>query len=101
MQNTLTAADQPNFYSNCCSLFQFMVEPPYEVAIVGDNADQIRNELMANYLPNVLMLGGKDEGTLELLEGKLQEGETMIYVCQNKVCKFPVTEVSKALTLIE
>jgi len=34
-----------------------------------------------------------------LLKDKLQEGETMIYVCQNKVCKLPVTEVEKAVKL--
>ena len=60
-----------------------------------------RNELMKNYIPNAILLGGKDEGNLELLKGKLQEGETMIYVCQNKVCKLPVQDPEKALTLME
>ncbi len=101
MEQTITGTAQPNFYSNWCALYQYMVDPPYEVAIVGDQYEGLRNALMENYLPNVLMLGGKDEGSLELLEGKLQEGETMIYVCQNKVCKFPVQEVEKALGLID
>lgn len=104
MQNmapSIEEAQQPAFYSNWCSLYQSMVDPPYEVAIVGKNHAALRDDLMAHHLPNVLLLGGDDEGSLELLEGKLQEGETMIYVCQNKVCKFPVREVDKALELIE
>ena len=100
MEESIITSQQPNFYSNWCSVYQHMMDPPYEVAVVGDNFENLRNELMKNYLPDVLILGGKNEGTLELLEGKLQEGETMIYVCQNKVCKFPVREVEKALGLI-
>jgi uncharacterized protein len=101
MVETIISSGTPNFYSNWCLVYQYMVDTPYEVAIVGDNYEVIRNELMKNYLPDVLFLGGKNEGSLALLEGKLQEGETMIYVCQNKVCKFPVTEVEKALKLIK
>jgi uncharacterized protein YyaL (SSP411 family) len=92
---------QPNFYSNWCSLYLDMANPPYEVAIVGNDFEVKRNELMKNYIPNAILLGGKDEGNLELLKGKLQEGETMIYVCQNKVCKLPVQDPKKAITLMD
>lgn len=92
---------QPNFFSNWCQLYRELVNPPYEVAIMGDNYVQLRNDLAKNYLPNVLLLGGSQEGSLELLKDKLQEGMNMIYVCQNKVCKMPVSEVDKALTLID
>ena len=101
MAETVSTSGQPNFYSNWCMLYSNLVNPPYEVAIVGDNFNELRNDMMQNYMPNALLLGGKTEGTLELLKDKLQEGETMIYVCQNKVCKLPVTEVEKALPLIQ
>lgn len=100
MAGTISATPQPNFYSNWCSFYNSLVNPPYEVAIVGNDFKKLRNDMMQNYLPNAILLGGKNEGTLELLKDKLQEGETMIYVCQNKVCKLPVTEVEKALPLI-
>jgi uncharacterized protein YyaL (SSP411 family) len=51
-------------------------------------------------LPNVFLSGGKNEGKLSLLEGKLVEGKTTIYVCQNKTCKLPVTDVKQALAQI-
>jgi uncharacterized protein YyaL (SSP411 family) len=101
MTETVSETKQPNFYSNWCSLYSDLVNPPYEVAIVGDDFENLRNDMMKNYLPNAILLGGKNEGTLELLKDKLQEGETMIYVCQNKVCKLPVTEVVKALPLMQ
>ncbi len=101
MNETLTTSDQPNFYSNWCSLYMSLVQTPYEVAIIGDNYKPLHKEMMSHYLPNALLLGGKTEGKLELLKNKLQDGETMIYVCQNKVCKFPVQEVDKALGLMK
>lgn len=57
----------------------------------------MRKEIDKNYLPNVLLSGGRQEGELKLLENKLVEGKTTIYVCRDKSCKRPVTEVSKAL----
>ena len=80
-------------------LTDFVYEP-FEVAIVGDNFDLVRRDLDKNYIPNMLLLGGSSEGSLDLLEGKLVKGETTIYVCKNKVCKFPVNTVSDALDLM-
>jgi len=88
---------QASFYYNWFELYRRMLKEPYEVAIVGKNAEQIRKEMATHYMPNTLMLGGKTEGHLELLKMKLQKGATMIYVCQNKTCKLPVEEVESAL----
>lgn len=52
------------------------------------------------YLPNMLLLGTKEKATLELLEHKLVPGQTTIYVCQDKVCKRPVTEVKDVVIQI-
>lgn len=101
LAENITETPQPNFYSNWCNLYWSVVNPPYEVAVMGDNSKSLSKELMQNYLPHALILGGKSEGNLKLLKDKLIEGETRIYVCQNKVCKFPVLEVEKALELME
>ncbi len=104
MKNVLdqmTKAGQPNFYSNWCQLYLDFVKDPYEVAIVGPDAQDLRKELSTHYLSNTLLLGGENEGSLALLKNKLQEGETKIYVCQNKVCKFPVDNVADALKLMD
>jgi uncharacterized protein YyaL (SSP411 family) len=36
-----------------------------------------------------------------LLQNKFREGKTMIYVCQNKVCKLPVETVGRAMDQIK
>ena len=91
---------QPNFYSNWCTLLGEMSKPMYEVAIVGKESISRAHEMQRRFIPNALYLGGQEEGSLALLQNKLQEGRTMIYVCQNKVCKLPVEESTEAFKLI-
>src|SRR4030095_12511754 len=72
----------------------------YEVAIMGKEAGQKNIEMQKNYLPKCLFMGGIIEN-LPLLENKLPENNTLIYVCMNKTCKLPVAEVSSALLQIK
>jgi uncharacterized protein YyaL (SSP411 family) len=99
MAANIEASKQPNFFSNWCDLYADLTWQPFEIAIVGPKYRILLEEINTYYLPNAMLLGGKDEGTLELLKDKLQE-ETLIYVCQNKVCKYPVKSVEEALVLM-
>jgi uncharacterized protein YyaL (SSP411 family) len=95
------APTDPVYFANWGRLALDLADPPFEVAIVGPEAGRRRRELLRRYLPQARVLGGTGEGRLELLEGKYQPGRTLIYVCQNKVCKMPVEEVEAAWELIE
>lgn len=90
----------PGYYANWASLLSQVIYQPYEVAIVGTAYATRRQELDQHYLPNALLLGGKDEGDLVLLEDKLVPGQTTIYVCQRGICKLPVTEAARAVQQI-
>ena len=98
---TLQENGSPGFYSNWCQLYIDMVYPPYEVAIIGERATVLSEEMQSHFSPTTIYLGGTSEGSLRLLESKLQDGQTLIYVCQNKSCKFPVDNVDDALDLME
>jgi uncharacterized protein YyaL (SSP411 family) len=91
---------QPSFYSNWCQLMLELIQPPFEVAIVGNNFVEPLSLLLKTYQPDAVFLGGRDEGKLPLLQYKLSKGETLIYVCQNKICKRPTSSVQEALALI-
>ncbi len=88
------------FYSNWGILQAWFSGPLYEIAITGDGFKTKLQEFDQHYLPNIILLGGKTEGSLSLLEGKLVPGQTTIYVCRDKTCKLPVTEVEQAMTQI-
>lgn len=85
------------YYSNWGRLEMLFIKQPFEIAIVGADFENARKALDKTYLPNAIFLGGKTEGTLALLEGKLAPGKTFIYVCQNKSCQRPTSDVTEAM----
>ena len=69
---------------------------PYQIAIVGDKANEFRAELQRHPLPPSIFLGGQ-QANLPLLQNKLVRNKTMIYVCKNRTCKLPVEDPKDAL----
>ena len=90
----------PFYYSNWAILEANMVHPPFEVVIIGENSEEIRQLFGQKYLPDIVISGGRREGELDLHKGKYLDGETMIYVCRDRVCKLPVKEFSQAMEQI-
>ena len=85
-------------YSNWANLILNEVFGVYEIAITGEKAEEKRREIEKYYIPNKILLGGTS-GSLPLLLDKLGF-ETKIYVCKNRTCQMPVTEVSEAIKQI-
>jgi len=85
------------YYANWDILMAWFAVEPYFVSIVGKDYQAKRKEFDQYYLPNVFLAGGKTEGNLSMLEGKLHIGQTTIFVCRDNMCKLPVTEVKEAI----
>lgn len=94
------AIANPSFYANWIKLLGRKAFGAYEVAVVGEEATVKNSLLQKKYLPTAIFMGGETEN-LPLLKSKLVEGETLIYVCQNKTCKYPVSEINAAFKLLE
>ena len=88
-------------YANYATLMLKQVSPYYEVAIIGKDAHKKTMEMNTKYYPNTLFIGSFKESDLELLKGKYVEETTMIYVCENKVCQLPTTNIMEAIKLIK
>ena len=88
------------YYSNWAQGMLLQIYPEIELVIVGNDWKEKLSSLQKNYLPNAIYSGGENEGNLPLLENKLIEGKTMIYVCKNKSCHLPVENVPDALNQI-
>lgn len=101
MWPNINRAQQPSFYSNWLQLQLDIVNPPFEIAISGAEALAKAHEMMRKYRPNAFYLGAETESDLPLLKFKYVEDATMIYVCQNKTCKLPVTEIEEAEKLLQ
>ena len=57
-----------------------------EVVIVGPGAQNVNQEIQQNYLPNVLFQISDKPSELPLLKDRFFKKETLIYVCEDKVC---------------
>lgn len=86
----------PVYFSNWAQLLGKISYPVREIAIVGKKAKQTNDELRRHYLPDALFMGGEEEN-LPLLKNKITGEQTTIYVCDNNICKQPVTDVKIAL----
>ncbi len=64
--------------------------------VVGKDALAKNGELQKQYLPTSIFMGSTYETAFPLLQNKLVDGKTLIYVCTNKVCKKPEAEVANA-----
>jgi uncharacterized protein len=84
------------YFANWANTYGLIAHQPFEVAVVGENAIEMSRQLQQQYFPTAIFLGGKSEN-LPLLENKLVQGKTIIYVCRNRVCKLPVTDITQAI----
>ena len=94
--------DMPRYgsgYSNWGILMLKHLEPYFEVVIAGNKAADFAQELDQYYIPNKLLVAAEKEmkGQIPLLEYRFVDGATQVYVCQNKVCKLPVSQVKAAV----
>ncbi len=86
-------------YSNWCNILLYEVFGLYEVAITGTDAEHKRREFEEYYIPNKIILGGLNS-SLPLLKDKAGTG-TKLYICKNRTCGMPVTEVTEAIAQIK
>jgi uncharacterized protein YyaL (SSP411 family) len=101
LNNILPEIEQyPSTFSNWLDLMLNFSHNYYEVAVVGKEAKEKIMELNKTYLPNKLIIGSTEDNDLPLLKNRYIEDQTFIYVCVNKACKLPVSEVEKAIPLI-
>jgi uncharacterized protein YyaL (SSP411 family) len=82
-------------------LYQFMAGDFYEIAISGEEAFAKKSDLQKQYLPHAIYAFSDEPSELPLLTERWVEGETRIYVCQNKSCQLPVDEVEEALKQLQ
>jgi len=95
-----SALSNPTFHSYWLTGAVNLSFPFYEVGIIGNGSFEVRNLLLKKFLPNIVLFGSKQGGTLNILKDRLVEGKTLIYVCENRTCQLPVEETEGALKQI-
>jgi len=89
------------YFSNWAKLQMLLVNTPIEVALVGEKCMTFNRNLNKFYLPNTIITGSKNKSNLPLLQHKLIENQTSIYICKDRVCSLPFTDLTEVLGLID
>ncbi len=92
--------DYPMGYSNWLDLMLNYTSNFYEVVIVGQQAEHKLVEINKMYIPNKLLAGSTSDSERELLKNRFSEERTLIYVCVNNSCKYPVENINEAFKLL-
>ena len=86
-----------NSYSVWANNILNRVKSFYEIAIIGPESQIITDEITNYFSPNTIIVQSKTESKLPLFIDRFFEDETYIYVCQNKTCQRPETNINLAL----
>jgi uncharacterized protein len=88
-------------YSNWASLYIDLLEDHYEVCIVGKAVEEKLLSLYNYYIPNAIFAVAASPSGLELLKDRYAEGKTLFYICRNRTCQLPTSDVKEALIQLE
>ncbi|HWY12522.1 MAG TPA: thioredoxin domain-containing protein [Bacteroidia bacterium] len=88
-------------YSNWASLYSDLLNNYFEVCIVGKDVEEKILDLYEHYVPNAIFVIAVSGSGLDILNQRFVEGKTLIYVCKNKACLLPVSEVKEAVKQLE
>jgi hypothetical protein len=92
-------------FANLLSVLDFSLAKTREIAVIGNpNAEETKSllrEIFYPYLPNKVVACG-DGNSLYLLKDRPQlDGKPTVYVCENYVCKAPVTRPEELRPLLK
>ena len=88
------AARHPESFAHLLRALDFHLSASREVALVGEDVDELAAVVRAEFRPHLVLAGGP-EGTAEppLLAGRTTvDGRAAAYVCENFACRLPVTD---------
>ncbi len=86
----------PNSFAAWALCFQELIQGTNEIIIAGQRAKQFIAPVMKKYIPNkIVQVGETEEGVFPLLKGKLSgdQDTTKFYLCKNRACSDPFTDV--------
>jgi uncharacterized protein len=88
------AVEHPDAFAHLLRAFDFHLSPTHEVALVGDDLDDLAAVVREQSRPHLVLAGGP-EGSEQpplLADRTIVDGRPAAYVCQNFTCRLPVTD---------
>jgi uncharacterized protein YyaL (SSP411 family) len=64
-----------------------------QIVITGENAFEVANELKIKFNPHLIICANNSKSNLPIFQGKGNDKEVKIYICEGNTCKKPVTSL--------
>jgi uncharacterized protein len=96
------AGKHPEAFAHLLRAIDFQLSPTKEVALAGENLDELGAVVRREFRPHLVLAGGP-EGRAEppLLRDRMEvDGQPAAYVCEHFTCKTPVTDPQALATLL-
>ncbi len=94
MQIQTSVERYPTSLARWAQAFIAEVHPMPEIAVVGEEVNNLASEINTLFIPNKVLLASEQERPdYPLLKGRAVAGDTLIYVCRDFVCQRPVRTV--------
>jgi uncharacterized protein YyaL (SSP411 family) len=87
------------YFSTWHQLHLATIQGQIEVAVTGPKYDDYARALQQHYFPFTLFCGGQEE-RLPQLKNKVTPKYTQIFICQNKTCSSPQTNVKESIKML-
>ena len=92
---------ETSYLSQWASVSTLLIKPIPEIVIVGHDFEAMAAKVNALNIPHKVIAAAEKESDLPLLSFKTEiNDQTAIYICFNKTCKLPVTDLDEALAQI-
>jgi len=107
-----TVREYPAAYAYLMVAVDFATGPSCEVVIAGDSGSEDTKEMLralsSEFLPNTVVLlrpGEQESPDIDRISGftkyhESRDNKTTAYVCRNRECQLPVTDIEKMLELL-
>jgi uncharacterized protein YyaL (SSP411 family) len=88
----------PSAFGHALTALDLHFSPPREIAVIGPPDSEVARAALAPFEPNAVVAFGPSE-EVPLLQGKdYVGGRPAVYVCENFVCRAPITEPAALTT---
>lgn len=89
----IPSIDYPSAFSNWLICALHFSDYQKELAICGNKCLVHLQEINKKYIPFLLLSGCEEKSDLPFLKNRFNNNETLFYICQNKTCLVPKTDI--------
>lgn len=89
LSQIIPSIDYPSAFSNWLIAALHFSTYQKELGVCGPKVFEYLDKIHQSYFPSLLLAGSEKKSDLTFLKNRFKEGETLFYVCQNRMCLAP------------